>query len=495
MTKRLIPSFAASALLAGALLIPGGAARADVGWGDPDSCAATPMSTLADLRNAITNATDGDPSVVYLGAAAALVADGSGIDIAPGSSITIDLCGGSVTISSSSTAVHVPTGASLTITDSIGAGTLSAETTGGYQGAAIGGGVREGAGAITIDGGSVTARTHTFSGAAIGGGYGGHGGTTTGSTPAPAGGTGGSGGVVTVNGGSLTAVAAEVYSGAAIGGGFGGMGGTNIDDFSLDGVGGEGGAGGTLIINGGTVTAIGGSGVYGSTAIGGGSGGFGRADGASGAGADIVMNGGTLNAEGYYLPIGSGSTAGTVDGAPGTIEIAGDWIAGVTPVELPRGGSVDAGHVPAITPSGGPQRFVVANGTSGGSVTTRIEFVDALLDVTPSSSTAEVGDTITVNGTAHVPSGATFDVSSALLLSSSVAEDVVSGNTVTFPHASPHVITASYGGISTTFTIEVSSLSLAATGTEQAHWPLGAIAMVMLGALFVISARRRARRA
>lgn len=495
MTKRFIPSLAAIVLATGAILVPTATAtaNAEAGRGSPENCADTPMATLGDLRNAITNAGEAGSGVVFLGAGAALPADGSGIAIPPGSPIMLDLCGGSLTISTWPTAVHVPTGANLTVTDSIGGGTLTAEVTDVYGGAAIGGGVGEDAGTITIEGGSVTARVAHYSGAAVGGGYGGHGSDATGNTRAGTGGTGGSGGVVTVNGGTLTAVTTGIYSGAAIGGGFGGLGGQDTSDPALSGDGGTGGAGGTLILNGGTVTAVGHEGGFGPTAIGGGSGGFGHiVEGVSGAGADIVVNGGVLNARSRYLPIGSGVTVTTADGAPGTLKVAGDWIAGVTPVTLPHAGW-DPAPVPMIAPSGGPKRFQVVNGTSGDSLTTRIEFVDALVDVRASSGTAKPGDTITVSALARVPSGATFDVSSALQLSSSVAEDVISGNAVTFTHASPHVITVSYGGISTTLAIEVDGPSLAATGTEFTLWPVAGIGLVALGAALVIQTRRRSR--
>jgi len=98
-----------------------------------------------------------------------------------------------------------------------GTGALTA--TGGSSGAGIGGGNDGAGGTITINGGTVTATGGTY-GAGIGGG------------------DDGAGGTITINGGTVTATG--VISGAGIGGGYGG-------------------AGGTITINGGTVTATGGT--------------------------------------------------------------------------------------------------------------------------------------------------------------------------------------------------------------------------------------------
>ena len=466
-------------------------ASANVGWGDDaTSCADGPAGDLSTLQAWTINAASGS-GTAYLGAGADITGTTS-LDIPTTGPVTIDLCGGRVAITIPATSddagVHVPVGAALTIADSIGGGTLTVdETAVHYGGAAIGGGLGEGAGAITIDGGAVTARVGTYSGAAIGGGYGGHGITVTSAGDIPGdGGTGGDGGTVTVNGGSLTAIATTIYTGAAIGGGFGGFGGLNLMD-SSQGAGGDGGDGGTLVVNGGTVEAIAADALYGATAIGGGSAGFGSRNGTSGAGATVVVNGGTLLAQSHEVTIGSGVTTRDADGAPGSLAVAGEWIDGVAPT---KPAAISASAAPAVAPAGGSARFTITNGTAGGSLTTRIEFVDALTAVAPSATSAELGDTITVTGKAHVPSGATFDVSSALVLSSDVPEDVVSGNTVTFRHASPHTITVSYAGAVTSFTVEVSAPPvLAATGADPVPWLAAGAVLLLLGAALVLARR------
>ena len=113
-----------------------------------------------------------------------------------------------------------------------GSGVLSA--TGDHSGASIGGGYHGAGGTVTVNGGTVTAMGGQF-GAGIGGGYQGAGGTVTvngGIVTATGGqfgagiggGYGGAGGVVTINGGVVTATGSD--EGAGIGGGWRGADGT-----------------------------------------------------------------------------------------------------------------------------------------------------------------------------------------------------------------------------------------------------------------------------
>jgi uncharacterized repeat protein (TIGR02543 family) len=126
------------------------------------------------------------------------------LDLVAGTNVTIDLNGQFLYIENLGAelpAIAIPSGAQLTIIDTVGGGSMSARTTGG--GAGIGGAVNSGAlGTLTIASGMVTAGS--ASGAGIGGG------------------AGGDGGSVTITGGS---VSSESDSGAGIGGGEGGNGG------------------------------------------------------------------------------------------------------------------------------------------------------------------------------------------------------------------------------------------------------------------------------
>jgi len=89
--------------------------------------------------------------------------------------------------------------------------------------------------------------------------------------------------------------------------------------------------------------------------------------------------------------------------------------------------------------------------------------------------------------------------STAVVVTSSVATDVIVGHTVTFPTASPHVITATLGGLSTSLTFQVTAAAvppaiagLASSGVTTGG--LGGVALVLLlggiGAI-VVGLRRR----
>ena len=87
------------------------------------------------------------------------------------------------------------------------------------------------------------------------------------------------------------------------------------------------------------------------------------------------------------------------------------------------------------------------------------------------------------------------DLSSLATVTSSVATDVVVGTTVTFPHASPHVLTVTVGSATAAVLIEVipPGARLAATGFDA--WPTvgAALAALLLGAVMYLRGRRRSR--
>lgn len=232
--------------------------------------------------------------------------------------------------------IQVNAGSSLTIN---GTGTLIADASGRNFAAGIGGGGGDsGAGAaITIEGGTVTAK---------GGDYG-----------AGIGGSGGPGGTITINGGAVNA------SGGDYGAGINGStititGGAVEAEGGIQGAGiggGNLGAGGAITITGGNVNATGGSG--GGAAIGGGYGG----DGGS-----IIITGGAVNATGgsNAAGIGGGST-----GAGGSITITGGAVTangGSYAAGIGRGWNTSpdtADNGSFSTPAG--SAFIVAAGGNG----------------------------------------------------------------------------------------------------------------------------------
>ena len=232
-----------------------------------------------------------------------------------------------------------------------GTGTLKANTNnaGSSTGAGIGGNVNSpNAGKITINGGMVSARGATNSGAGIGGGKGGNGGeiTINGGAVTATGGTyygagiggsgGGSGGNITINGGQV--VANSGSEAAAIGGSSSG---------SLHG------SSGNIIINGGTVTAMTNSGSY---SCGIGTGKAGKLD-------SVTINGGIITAIGSTAAaIGTANYSGTDNG---TIAINGGKVtATVTGGSAPAIGNNKTGTVD-VTITGGYVEAVGGTASAG----------------------------------------------------------------------------------------------------------------------------------
>ena len=232
-----------------------------------------------------------------------------------------------------------------------GTGTIKANTNNASSstGAGIGGNVNSpNAGKITINGGMVSARGATNSGAGIGGGKGGNGGeiTINGGAVTATGGTyygagiggsgGGSGGNITINGGQVVANAGS--EAAAIGGSSSG---------SLHG------SSGNIIINGGTVTATPNSGGY-SCGIGAGK--AGKLD-------SVTINGGIITASGSTAAaIGTANYSGTDNGI---IAINGGKVtATVTGGSAPAIGNNKTGTVD-VTITGGYVEAVGGTASAG----------------------------------------------------------------------------------------------------------------------------------
>ncbi|MES2172238.1 MAG: hypothetical protein V4479_16180 [Actinomycetota bacterium] len=113
-----------------------------------------------------------------------------------------------------------------------------------------------------------------------------------------------------------------------------------------------------------------------------------------------------------------------------------------------------------------------------------------------SATSAFIGDTVTVTVEGLDSHGdPVADLSSDVVVTSD-QNDIVSGNHVTFVHASPHVITATYGTLSTSKLVEVSPLpaALGSTGADIVL-PLGVMILLLaLGVLALLFSRYRAGR-
>lgn len=106
------------------------------------------------------------------------------------------------------------------------------------------------------------------------------------------------------------------------------------------------------------------------------------------------------------------------------------------------------------------------------------------LKIVASSTNASQGETITVSVEGFDSTGGSLgDVTQFATLDSSVLSDIIVGNSITFVHASPHVITATLGTVSANVTVHVSPTggptALSSTGTDSAL-PLSLVAMLLV---------------
>ena len=135
------------------------------------------------------------------------------------------------------------------------------------------------------------------------------------------------------------------------------------------------------------------------------------------------------------------------------------------------------------------------------------QFIESL-EITPSSLAVKKGESITVTVEGFGPENESVgDVTELVTLTSSVATDVIEGNEITFPTASPHKITATLGEVSASVTIQVEAAAVVApTGEDDTASPilaltgstpllgagLLALLLALAGGTLLIVRRRRA---
>jgi X-Pro dipeptidyl-peptidase len=133
-----------------------------------------------------------------------------------------------------------------------------------------------------------------------------------------------------------------------------------------------------------------------------------------------------------------------------------------------------------------------------------------------SDLSVELGGSITVGVTAVDEFGNRIgDVTDEVTLSSNYSVDVIEGNTVTFPHASSHIITATLGALTSTVTVEVSepvvlitptatptptatatpagtpTSALPVTGTDSARILVSGLVLLLIGMVVLLVLVRR----
>lgn len=448
--------------------------------------ASVTVTTWTDLQNAFSNAGT-TPTTITLGNTTPMAnATDENLAVPAGGAITLDLDGHSLSIDATDTdaaAIYVPSNASLEIEDTATGGTLHAA--GGDESAGIGGSddADDGAtGAITIDGGTITA----VGGDSESGGSGIGGGGATGTVH-----------LIEIDGGTITATGADEAAGIGTGPG------APLTD--------------NILIEGGTITATGGS--AGGAAIGTGKNGIsvneiyldgGTVTAAGGAGASAIGSGasstgspnqsvGFMTHATLILPSGSnlnilGGTSwnsGTIEGQgsitgsdtlnnTGTIKHTVTVDSSVDVTDHSYAVSYDIGtltgtapsttHVYAATfadagttlPDGPDAQF---EGWYDQAATPKSEVADStdlstLLGTGPKSVTLHGWDTQTLAFTTPAPADAviagtyTPTVSSTANLTASLAASgrcTVAGGTVTFTAAGTCVLTASQKGDGTSY--------------------------------------------
>ncbi|WP_313405526.1 InlB B-repeat-containing protein [Aeromicrobium sp.] len=152
------------------------------------------------------------------------------------------------------------------------------------------------------------------------------------------------------------------------------------------------------------------------------------------------------------------------------------------------------------------KRTFTATHANGTTATLEVDVAVALDEVAEMeltfTGTARQGESIelTVTGTDRFGNDL-GDVTGDVTFTSSVSSDVVDGNRVTFPHASPHTITATHAtGTTATLMVRVEAVSQtdeteaklpAAGSTMSAWWLASGLALLLAGGAFVGRARRR----
>lgn len=114
------------------------------------------------------------------------------------------------------------------------------------------------------------------------------------------------------------------------------------------------------------------------------------------------------------------------------------------------------------------------------------------MTITASSTTVDQFGTVTITISGLDEWGNPISgIESFATITSSVPTDIITGNSISFPHASPHVITATLNGTSATLLIEVRAAALSRGGDESASLMPLALLMLVLGAALVANRRRR----
>jgi hypothetical protein len=168
----------------------------------------------------------------------------------------------------------------------------------------------------------------------------------------------------------------------------------------------------------------------------------------------------------------------------GSVDTSGVVITSDEPTDVISGLSVVA------TKAGVHNITITVNGTPYVTTLTVLAGPIASVDITAPASTVAQGKSLTFVVTGADQYGNPVSATGAVL-TSSMPTDVIDGLTVTFPHASPHTITATLGAFSSSVTVQVIPDTTALTGVDVGSTLETGLGILLLGALVLLVRRLR----
>ena len=168
----------------------------------------------------------------------------------------------------------------------------------------------------------------------------------------------------------------------------------------------------------------------------------------------------------------------------GSVDTSGVVVTSSEPTDVITGLNVVA------TKAGVHNITVTVNGTPYVTTLTVLAGPIASVDITAPASTVAQGKSLTFVVTGADQYGNPVSAAGAVL-TSSMPTDVINGLTVTFPHASPHTITATLGTLTSSVTVQVIPATTAFTGLDAGPTLAVGLGILLLGGLVLLVRRLR----
>lgn len=186
-----------------------------------------------------------------------------------------------------------------------------------------------------------------------------------------------------------------------------------------------------------------------------------------------------------------GNQSFTVEGFDAFSNPLGDYTAEATFTTDVPDATVDGDSITFGSTGSGTVTALVG-GVSDSTGVTVEQGTPTSIELQLSDTTVDVGGSVTFTVNGLNENGAVItDLTEDAVIQSDHATDEITGNTVTFPTASPHVITATVGQLSDSATVAVTPTVLGLTGFEPSGFLLAAGLLVLLGVSAVLLRARR----